>query len=317
MADVSAAPASVAAVRGGDRRALAQAIRAAEENAPEAAALLAQLAAHVGRAYRIGITGPPGAGKSTLTMRLVQCLRAVGQRVAVIAIDPSSPFSGGALLGDRVRMADVAGDDAVFIRSMAARGVLGGLSRATADAADILDAGGFEYILIETVGVGQNELEVATATDTTVVVITADSGDEVQAAKAGLMEIADVFALNKADRPGSDACYATWRAALDARFREAHAAVWRPGLVQTEAHTGRGCDELLADILRHRAHAEQSGSFSTRRREQIRTRAESLVNAALLGRYWSAERRAAWESAAETARSAHGLAATFIEAGRQ
>jgi LAO/AO transport system kinase len=231
----------------------------------------------------------------------------------VIAVDPSSPFSGGALLGDRVRMADVAGDDAVFIRSMAARGVLGGLSRATADAADVLDAGGFDFILIETVGVGQSELEIATATDTTVVVITADSGDEVQAAKAGLMEIADAFALNKADRPGSDACYATWRAALDGRFREAAPDVWRPGLVQTEAHSGQGCDELLAEIARHRAHSAATGAFAVRRREQTRARAESLVNAALIRRFWNAERRAAWDAAASATPSAHRLAAQFID----
>ena len=219
-APVLTAPALAQAVMRGERRAIAQAINLIERNAGDSAELLDALRSRVGRAYRIGVTGPPGAGKSTLVARLAAALRRRGQSVAVIAVDPTSPFSGGALLGDRVRMSEIWGDDRVFIRSMAAREALGGLAAKTIDVADILDAAAFDVILLETVGVGQSELDVAQAADTTVVMLTPESGDEVQAAKAGLMEIAEVFVLNKCDRPGSDRAFAAIRAMLNLRSRD-------------------------------------------------------------------------------------------------
>ena len=228
-------------VRSRDRRAIARALSIVEHGGAAAARLLESLAASGEiRSYRVGITGAPGAGKSTLTMQLVRCLRAAGASVAVIAVDPSSPLSGGALLGDRVRMTDVAGDEGVFVRSMATRGSIGGLSAAVADAADVFDAAGFDYLLVETVGVGQNEFDVVQIVDTTLVLITPESGDEVQMAKAGLMEIADVFVLNKDDRPGADAIHSALTGMLDGRRQSKAANAWAASIVRTVAHDGGG-----------------------------------------------------------------------------
>jgi len=189
-------------VRAADARAIARAISLVEDGAPAANALIAALHASGGRAYLIGVTGPPGAGKSTLVDRMTHELRAAGRRVGVIAVDPSSPFTGGAVLGDRVRMQAHANDEGVFIRSMATRGHLGGLARATGDAASVLDAAGFDPVIIETVGVGQGEVDIVRTADVSIVVAVPGAGDEVQAIKAGIMEIGDVFAINKADREG-------------------------------------------------------------------------------------------------------------------
>ena len=217
----------------------------------------------------MGITGAPGAGKSTLTSATVATARALGERVGVLAIDPSSPFSGGALLGDRTRMNDHALDAGVFIRSMATRGHLGGLAQATREAIRVLDAVGFPWVLVETVGVGQVEVEVADAADTTVVVVNPGWGDSVQANKAGLMEIADVFVVNKADRDGAAQTVHDIEAMLDLT-RGPAAAGWRPPVVRTVGTTGQGTTELWAAIGDHRRHLEASGGLEVRRRARLR-----------------------------------------------
>jgi LAO/AO transport system kinase len=265
------------AVMRGERGAIAQAINLIERNAGDSAELLDALRSRVGRAYRIGVTGPPGAGKSTLVARLAAALRLRGQSVAVIAVDPTSPFSGGALLGDRVRMSEIWGDDRVFIRSMAAREALGGLASKTIDVADILDAAAFDVILLETVGVGQSELDVAQAADTTVVMLTPESGDEVQAAKAGLMEIAEVFVLNKCDRPGSDRAFAAIRAMLNLRSRDLPRGEWLAALVRAAAEQGSGVDDTLAAIDAHREYQQANQRLRRRRIDRARRQVLHLV----------------------------------------
>jgi LAO/AO transport system kinase len=241
----------VQGVRACNRHAIARAINTIEAGGGEARALLTALQANIGHAHRIGITGAPGVGKSTLATAITRALRELGRTVAIIAVDPSSPFTKGALLGDRVRMAELDHDDSVFIRSMASRGALGGLSDATRGAADVLDAAGFELIIVETVGVGQSEVEVARATDTTVVVVSPESGDEIQAAKAGLMEVADLFVVNKCDRPGGNATAANL-SALAERRRRHHPNRWAPEILRTEAIAARGIGDLVAAVNRHR-----------------------------------------------------------------
>ena len=219
---------------------------------------------HTGRAYTVGITGSPGAGKSTLTERLIARARALGKTIGVLAVDPSSPFSGGALLGDRVRMQAHATDPAVFIRSMATRGHLGGLSLATPEAVRVLDASGKEVVIVETVGVGQAEVDIADACDTTVVVVNPGWGDAVQTAKAGLMEIADVFVVNKADRPGADETVRELRQMLNLTAQAA-----KPAVVRTVAVKGEGITELWDAIDAHRDRQERDGSLTARRRRRI------------------------------------------------
>jgi len=284
-------------VRRGVRHAISRAITCVEAGGASSAALLQLLGEEPGGAWRIGVTGPPGAGKSTLVQRLAQNLRSRGAKVGVIAVDPSSPFSQGALLGDRVRMSDIGADDGVFIRSMASRGVLGGLSRAAADAASIMESGGFNTVIVETVGVGQSEIEVAQATDSTVVVLTPDVGDEVQAAKAGVLEIGDVIVVNKGDRSGADATWAALRAMLDARARDLDSCVWRVPLVRTTATEGTGTSELVAALDAHRDFALASGVWSLRRRDRIRRSIRATIAASLVEAFWTPQRCAQLEQA--------------------
>src|SRR5690554_472951 len=311
----------------GKRAALARAISIVENGRPAAQALLNALHARLGRARRIGITGPPGAGKSTLVAALVAALRARGETVGVVAVDPTSPFTGGALLGDRIRMGEVTLDPGVFIRSMATRGSLGGLALATKEVADVLDAFGFDHVLVETVGVGQSELDIAAAADTTIVVLVPESGDSIQAMKVGLMEIADLFVINKADRPGAerlarevemmlhlragqamrnvpahhgvDLSRVRRRAATSAAMDGEQSAAaedargtgepesWTIPVLQTVAASGQGVDALVEALDRHRAWLEASGELARRRRRRLAERVHEAVDRDLRQRAWT------------------------------
>jgi LAO/AO transport system kinase len=235
--------------------------------------ILAGLFPKTGRARILGITGPPGAGKSTLVQRLAQALRRSGKTVGIVAVDPSSTFTGGAILGDRIRMAEIYTDRGVFIRSMATRGALGGLARATSDAVDVLDAAGFDVILIETVGVGQDEVDIVRAADTIAVVLVPGQGDDIQAIKAGILEIADVFVVNKADREGVDRLLAELAMMLDLSGERP----WRPPIVRTVAPRSEGVSETLAALDAHGAFLSASGEGAVRRRQRARSRLLTLL----------------------------------------
>jgi LAO/AO transport system kinase len=270
-----------------DRRSVARAISTVENESPDSADLLQSLYRYTGKAYRIGVTGPPGAGKSTITDKLAKYYRTKNLRVGIIAVDPTSPFTGGALLGDRVRMTDVELDSEVFIRSMASRGSLGGLSKKSKEAADILDAAGFDIILLETVGVGQSELDIAGAADTTIVVLVPESGDGIQAMKAGLMEIADFFVLNKSDRPGADQAVMSIKLILG--FRPHNESSWLADVVKTQANEGKGIEEVAEQVERHRKYLERGG-LEQRRRARLKSRVREIVEDRLHTEFWNHNR---------------------------
>jgi len=311
--------------RAGKTAALARAVSIVENHRDGFDALLSVLHPLVGRARRIGITGPPGAGKSTLTTRLAKAYRASDLRVGIVAVDPTSPFTGGALLGDRIRMEEVALDPGVFIRSMATRGSLGGLATATREACDVLDAFGLDVILLETVGVGQSELDIARAADTTLVVLVPESGDSIQTLKAGVMEIADVFAVNKADRPGADRLRNDIELMLGLRAGAAHQNVpahhgvdlrnipdrdamrdamnparaarsaaqsdsiesWTPPVLRTVAAKGEGVDDVIDALDRHFRYLSGSGELGSRRRQRLRERVMEVVEQQVRQQLWS------------------------------
>ncbi|HVG86172.1 MAG TPA: methylmalonyl Co-A mutase-associated GTPase MeaB [Vicinamibacterales bacterium] len=257
-------------VLSGDVRAIARAISLIEDEAPAAAPLVRDIFPHTGRSYLVGVTGPPGAGKSTLVDKLTAETRRHGETVGVVAVDPTSPFTGGAILGDRLRMQAHAEDAGVFIRSMATRGQLGGLARATSDAALVLDAAGKSLVIIETVGVGQDEVDIVRTADISVVVLVPGTGDDVQALKAGIMEIADIFVVNKADREGADRMMTAIESNLS--LQSFGQAEWRPPILKTEATTGRGLPELWQTIQAFRARSEGVRVRRLKARNQFRLR---------------------------------------------
>src|SRR4051794_16136894 len=273
----------VESARSGEARAVARLVTLIENASPVLREVMAGLMPHVGHAEVIGITGSPGVGKSTSTAALVAAYRAEGRRVGVLAVDPSSPFSGGALLGDRVRMQEHANDPGVYIRSMASRGHLGGLSWTTPQAVRVLDAAGCDVVLVETVGVGQAEVEIASLADTTVVLVAPGMGDSIQAAKAGILEIADVFVVNKADRDGADATVRDLRHMLSTGERR-DAEQWLPPIVKTVASRNEGIDELVAAIDKHRDWLGASGRLDAKRRLRAADEIEAIAGTALRDR---------------------------------
>jgi len=267
----------------GDRRALARVLTLIENGAPNAREILAQLHTKGGRAHIVGLTGSPGAGKSTLVMQLARELLRRGQRVGVVAVDPTSPFTGGAILGDRIRMQDLAGNPNLYIRSMASRGSLGGLAAATRDVVRALDAAGFDTILIETVGAGQAEVEIVRAAQTVVVVTVPGMGDDIQAIKAGILEIADIFVVNKADRPGADQTAAELRMLLSLdEHRKEH--TWRVPILKASALSGEGVPELADKLHEHLTFLKESGQLASRSGRQARSEMLALLQQALMAR---------------------------------
>jgi LAO/AO transport system kinase len=269
--------------RGGEPRAVARLISLVEDRSPQLREVSAALTPLVGRAHLVGITGSPGVGKSTSTSALVTALRAQGRRVGVLAVDPTSPFSGGALLGDRVRMQDHALDEGVYIRSMASRGHLGGLSATAPQALRVLDAAGCDVVLVETVGVGQSEVEIAGLADTTLVLLAPGMGDGIQAAKAGILEIGDVFVVNKADREGAQATRRELRSVVAMTDRVDGA--WKPPILLTTATTGDGVDDVVTAITDHHDHLERSGELTRRRLARVRREIEALALAEVSSRF--------------------------------
>jgi LAO/AO transport system kinase len=272
----------VDAIRAGNPRAVARAISSVERGGVDAREVIAAIFRYTGRAHIIGVTGAPGTGKSTLVNEIAKYYRRRGQRVGIVAVDPSSPFSGGAILGDRLRMQDLAGDSGVFIRSMATRGNLGGLASATANVVRVLDAAGFENILVETVGAGQSEVDIAKNAHTTLVVEAPGLGDDIQAIKAGIMEIADVLVVNKADHDGAGATVAALEMNLNLKPKEEND--WRPPVIKTIALEGEGVVEVADWIDKHRAYLAANNLQAAREHARIRMELESVVQRELMTR---------------------------------
>ncbi|MGH3685631.1 MAG: methylmalonyl Co-A mutase-associated GTPase MeaB [Pseudonocardiaceae bacterium] len=270
--------------RQGQARAVARLISLIEDGAPELREVAAALARDTGRAQVVGVTGAPGVGKSTSVSVVVAALRAAGKKVGVLAVDPSSPFSGGALLGDRIRMQDHATDDGVFIRSMATRGHLGGIAWSTPQALRVLDAAGCDVVLVETVGVGQSEVEVVALADTTVVLLAPGMGDGIQAAKAGILEVADVFVVNKADREGADRTVRDLKNMISLGRRDHAGPIWRPPIVRTVATRAEGIDDLVGAIEEHRGWMVGHGELDARRQHRAEAEVEAIALAQLRGK---------------------------------
>ena len=275
-------PALVAAAREGDPRSVARLISLVENGDPALPEVAATLAPYAGRAQVVGLTGAPGVGKSTTTNELVRSLRAAGHRVGVLAVDPSSPFTGGAILGDRVRMQEHTTDRGVYIRSMSSRGQLGGLAAATPQAVRVVEGAGCDVIVVETVGVGQAEVEIASLADTTLVLLAPGMGDAIQAVKAGVLEIADIFVINKADRPGADATYRDIQGMLALGSREP--GEWRPPVVRATAVRGEGIDDVVAAIEKHRAWLADTGTLRLRRERRAAGEVEAIALGTLRAR---------------------------------
>ncbi|MBZ5734228.1 methylmalonyl Co-A mutase-associated GTPase MeaB [Nocardioides sp. TRM66260-LWL] len=289
-------PDLVAAARDGQVRAIARLISFVEDESPLLREVMAALAPHTGRAQVVGLTGSPGVGKSTTTNALVAELRRAGRRVGVLAVDPSSPFSGGALLGDRIRMQDHADDDGVYIRSMASRGHLGGLSWSTPQAIRVLDAAGFDVVLVETVGVGQSEVEIAAQADSTIVLLAPGMGDGIQAAKAGILEIGDLYVVNKADRDGADQVRRDLRGMLS--LAERRDGAWRQPILKISAARAEGLDEVVVELGRHHDFLRESGELLRRRTRRARQEVEAIAVAELRRRWADVGRHGALEGLA-------------------
>jgi LAO/AO transport system kinase len=271
-----------------DKKAIARTLTEIENNTKLAQQILDRVSSKFGQSYRIGITGPPGAGKSTLTNALIKLLVSKNFYVGVIAVDPTSPFTGGALLGDRIRMSEIGTHPNVFIRSMASRGSLGGLSQFASEAGDIFDFAGFDFTIYETVGVGQSELDVANNVDTTVVVLVPESGDSIQAMKAGLMEIGDIFVMNKSDRSGADQAVASLQFILS--FKEHNENTWLPPIIKTIASENHGIEELYQKILEHRNYLEKTGQLQIKRQQRFKNRIKDLISNYLKKELWNPDR---------------------------
>jgi LAO/AO transport system kinase len=272
----------------GDRLAVARAMTFIENEHPNYIELLDTLHPFTGRAYRLGITGPPGAGKSTFTNQLAKILRREDKKVGIVAVDPTSPFSGGAILGDRVRMNDLSLDNGIFIRSVATRGSLGGLARQATELADVLDAAGYDYIIYETVGVGQVEIDIAEAADSTIVLVIPEGGDIIQGMKAGLMEIGDIFVLNKSDRPGADRMQQDLEYVL--HLQETRIK-WHPNVLPTVAHTGKGIEAVRQEIAKHLDFLQSENLLNKKRNKRLRNRIGMIISQELENAFWGQARR--------------------------